>query len=170
MRMMKSAARDQWAIRSTTSKRTRRRSLAGSLIASAVGAAHPGVDVVAVLLPEPGGDAIDHVYGREPLERLVAVHRCYEEAHRSAVLARHRAAQHAVRHDDVGSARLVEGEALEVGPVVRLEGERPGGGLHTGGAEDPRQADAGPVDVGDPPAGDTLEVPDQARVGHRLQV
>src|SRR5205814_10695976 len=126
MRRAKRTASDQWASRSTRSKRTSRLSSAGSGIAAAVGAPHPGVDVVAVLFPEAGRDAIDDPYGRQPLERFVAVHRCHIEAHGPAVLAGHRTAEHAVGHDYVRSAGLVEGETLEIRPVVGLEGERLG--------------------------------------------
>src|SRR5438128_2099007 len=141
MRTAKRTARAQWASRSTRSKRRRRRSSAGPFIASSVGVPHPGVDVVAVLLPEAGLDAIDDAYGRQPLERLVAVHRCHVQAYRPAMLARHRAAEHAVGHDDVRSAGLVEGEALEVRPVVGLEGERLGPTLYPRRSQDLGQAD-----------------------------
>src|SRR6266567_5110547 len=106
MRTTKREASDQWASRSTRSNRRTRPSLAGSRIATAVGGSNPGVDVVAVLLPEAGVDAIDHTYGRQPLERLVAVHRCHVEANGPAVLARHRAAEHAVGHDDIRAGGL----------------------------------------------------------------
>src|SRR3954466_8296510 len=87
------------------------------LVIASVRPSHPGVDVVAVLLPEPRLHLVDDLDAAEPLHRLVAVHRGDVEPHRTAVVAADRLAEHLQGDEDVGPTGLVEGEAVGVRTV-----------------------------------------------------
>ena len=69
-----------------------------------------------------------------------------------------------------GQPGLVEGEALRVGAVVGVEGERDGARLHADRVEDVGEPDALPVDVGHAPPRDALEVLHELGARHRLEV
>src|SRR5687767_3093594 len=86
-----SAAVAQWTLRSGRSKRsTRSRTTVGAasgggVVGAAIAGSHPGVDVVAPLLPEPGHDRVHDLDAAQPLDRLVAVHRGHQQPDRPAV-------------------------------------------------------------------------------------
>src|SRR6478736_5110968 len=119
-----SVAFAQWTARSARPNRgSPRAASARGVVVAAIALAHPTVDVVAVLLPVARLELVHDFDVVEPLERLVAVHRRDVEANGTAVLARHRAALHGVRHDHVGTASLIEREALGVLPVERRDAQ-----------------------------------------------
>ena len=86
--------------------------------------ADPCVHRIAVLLPVAGLGVRHELDPREPLDRLVAKHVGHVEAYRPTMLTRHRRAQHRVRGDRSGLARLLDREALGIEPVERRELER----------------------------------------------
>src|SRR4029077_2043551 len=106
MRMPNNDAVTQCVARSTRSNRrirgsaaTRRASAtlrSGGIVVPSVGAADPAVDVVAAHFPVALLDILRELDAVEPLQRLVPVHRCDVEAHRSAVHVGERVAFEAV--------------------------------------------------------------------------
>src|SRR5258708_15331222 len=136
----------------TRSPRSNRSSDSGDrLIASAIALPDPRVDVVALLLPIPGYNLVADFDAVEPLARLVAVHRRDVQANRPAVLGRDRPVLHRIGDDHVGTARLVEREALGVLPVERVKQHRLGARLHPGLVEQGGESTPAPADLCHPP-------------------
>src|SRR5947207_5027730 len=169
IRMPNSAAVVQCAARSTRSKRWIT-SVSRRVVVPVVRAADPRVDVVAAFFPVAGDDLIGHLDPVEPLDGLVAVHRRDVEPHRTTVGVRQLLAFELVGNEHVVAASLLQGEALGVRPVERLEAQRLRARLHAGPVEHVGEPDTLPLHGEHPPSGHALEVAGETRRRHRTEV
>src|SRR5579884_681828 len=120
IRLRKVSACSQWATRSVRVKRrTQRRS-------DAVTVANVGVDIVAVLLPVAGHNAVDHLDVIDPFCELVAVHPRDDQPQREALIGGEGVAVQSIGQQDVRLPRLVQGQALGVGLIETADVEGPG--------------------------------------------
>src|SRR6476661_1579516 len=124
----------------------------------AVGAAHPGVDAVAVHLPEPGHELRHELDPGQPLHVLVAVHLGDHEPHRCTVRAGERSVVHVMRKHDVRECRLPERQRVDVWVLERDEVGIAGLGQRLDHVPDRLEPHALPADAADRPAGDAVEV------------
>src|SRR5436190_8862624 len=129
----------------------------------AVGAADPGVEVIAVLLPVAGHELRNQLDPREPLDVLVAVHLGDHEPHGRAVRPGEWVTVHVMGKHDARKRRLPQRERVDVGPLERDEVCIPGVGQRLDHVPQRLEAHALPMDAPHGPPGDAVKVGRLAR-------